>query len=187
MITGNARRLLLPLCLAALAMALTACGKKLTGNADIFIPEQPTAWEQFQYAQRVHQTILPSSDSKAREGQMEQVLKAYKRVYELFPDDRVATPRAMVVVGMLYARMPNRKAEALDMLGRVEKNYPDIEEVLVPALFDQARLYDQAARYDLAQPKYKEVFERWGASDDAKLKDYARRARERYNRVRVLE
>lgn len=177
-------------CFVALSLSLMMWGCAARNAAPpeaFFIPEQDTALDQFQYAQYLHSTTMPSTDRAKRQEQMMRIVQAYEMVYTRFPDDRLATPRARVVVGMLYARMPEPhfKAEALTKLADVERSYPDIDLVLAPALFNQGLLYDQMGRYEQAQAKYREVFERWGNSQEPELKSFATRARERFNRVRA--
>jgi tetratricopeptide (TPR) repeat protein len=167
------------------AVVLSGCPKKAA--EPIFIPEQNTAYDQFRYAEYLRRSLVPSPDQERRAEQMTQVIEAYERVYELFPDDIESTPQAKLMVGMLYARTPNQKDKAIEMLREVELRYSNNDDILARSLYHQGLLMDQARRYEEAQYKYKEVVDRYGTSEDPVLLRFARQARERYNRVRTWQ
>jgi tetratricopeptide (TPR) repeat protein len=186
----DALRVALVATLLPILLAGTGCGwmkARFSSDgapAEFFIPEQETAFDQLRYADALRRGTFPSTDREKRAAQMEQVIEAYKKVEQMFPNDRVSTPRARCIIGMLYAKTPTQKDKAFQYLRAVEQEYPDDSWVLVRSLWYQGQLHDQMQDYDNAQRKYREVMERFRTSNDPEEQKFARMARERYNRVR---
>lgn len=151
---------------------------------EFFIPEQETAEKQFAYAEYIRDRTPPSADEKRRQQQMEQIIQAYQKVIDLFPQDREVTPLSKCMIGMLYLRTPDRKADGARLLHEVDQLYPDNNTTQIRALLHLGYYYDDLGQFETAQELYREVFERWGNSTDPNELQMANKARNRYNRVR---
>jgi hypothetical protein len=166
-----------------LALLVLGCRQR----QEIMIPAFPTVEEQFAFAQRQRDQTLPSLDRGKREDQVRVLIAGYDKVIAGFPEDGYYTPRAKVLKADLLANTDwaNKNNEALELLGEVEAVSQQDDEVLAQALYLQGVIYDRIANYDAAQAKYYEVFDRFGASSDPKLRELAGKARSRYNKVRT--
>lgn len=164
--------------------ALAACGKP---KPEYVVPEFETAGEQYGFAESQRQKTTASSVSERRKEQMESIVVLYAKVVERFPEDRVYTPQAKLKLAMLNMRMPgmDAKRNAIEILEECVQQHDDFEEVHANALYQLGVALDIVGDYERAQNRYREVFDRYGASENAQLKEVAKKARSNYNKVRT--
>jgi tetratricopeptide (TPR) repeat protein len=173
---------------AAAAILICACrwipGARREGPR-IFVPELGTAREQLAFArQRRLTTIIPKSDVEKRDMRLAQVLAAYEKVVELFPDDLEFTPVARLQVCELRLRY-GQPAEALKLSEAILAIYGDLPYEDARARYLRGRSLEELGARAEAQAAYKDCLDRYVDSDDEAVKMVVALCRDLYERVVV--
>jgi tetratricopeptide (TPR) repeat protein len=180
--------LLLPL-FAGISLSASGCGWVrswfVEDRTEFLVPEYSTAREQYNFAEYQRQLTTPSSLEERRKEQMNKIIAVYEAVEDRFPEDREFTPLARVKLGVLWQGRPEResKQKAIDYFQLCQQLYPEDDHILAFSLLKEGITLDTLGRFESAQAKYREVFERFGQSGDPELRVLSNEARSLYNKV----
>lgn len=163
----------------------------------VFIPEQPTARQQYEYAVNYRESkdiaLRHKEDLEEWNQARLAVRMTFAKVEELFPEDRVETPLAKLeVADMLagldgtFAEVSNREIRgAIALFQGLQEDYPGYDFVQSKARYDEAQCWRRLKKFEKAQEKYREVAEGYLYHENPSIRRIAGMAQVHYQKVYV--
>lgn len=170
-----------PILLLLAAAALSSCIR--LNKPAVFVPEQPTAKEQYALAYRKEADVRMAREGTSRHAsQLEMLKESYQAVARRFPEDRTYTPWARIRLSQL-ALKEGSPQKAMEMADGVMIDFGDIAAVDAMARYMQARALEEMGNVREAQQAYRECMNRYGDSDDERAAKVAATCEQLYERV----
>lgn len=172
---------------------VTSCSRA----PQVFIPEQPTARQQYEYAVNYRQskdiTLRHKEDLEEWNRARMAVKMAFAKVEELFPEDRTETPLAKLEVADMLAGLDGIFAEptnrdlrqAIGQLQKLQQDYPGYDYVQCKARYDEGQCWKRLRKFEKAQEKYREVAEGYLYHENSSIRRIASMAQVHYQKVYV--
>jgi tetratricopeptide (TPR) repeat protein len=155
----------------------------LTGPTFI-VPDEATAREQMEVAQRQLSDARQTFDEELRKEEIRKAIAACQKVVDRFPNDRRFTPVAHLFVASLYQELgEHRRAERV--YRQVLKLYPEDAEVNSGALFGLAETLEKLGKAEESKETYRELVDLYGQSNQRTIRERVEVARLRYRSVSV--
>lgn len=178
----------------ALPLLLGGCGR----GPRVTIPLQESAGQQYKYADdyRESSNIALMTDVKRIMKTRTVVREHYRKVYELFPADRKATPLAKLEViemdtGLDTPRAKPAKGEiraGIKQLQKLAEEYPEFDYIQAKSVFDQGLCHQKLFEYAPAMTCFKQVRDKYLTYDkDKNIRDLARLSAYYYNQSHTNE
>ncbi len=150
----------------------------------IFIPEFNTPKEQYEFAKSEKDGSLIIVDKKKRIEKYDNIILAFKKVIEKFPDDKDYTPLAYISIGDCY-RLIDQFQKAADNYEKAFELYGDMEEIKPFALYGAAVSYDHLKDFEKAQHYFKIILDNYENTEKRELRDLVKKARDTYSKIKV--
>lgn len=164
---------------------IAGCGRFRFGG-DVFVPDMATADEQFALAQRKEKDLLlTQKESERHKEQMHELTQAYRKVVDLFPEDRKVTPWARIRLSQLYKENGENR-RALKTVEDVLTDYSDLPMVDAKARYMKGRILEGMGERLESQQIYRDCMERYKTSEDVEVKRIAGDCEKLYERVLTL-
>lgn len=167
---------------AAIAASSTGCAL----SRRPIIPELDTAEDQFIFAldrrTQLKRRLVKPDDVKK---ETRDVIAAYEKVVERFPDDTRHTPMARLAIGSLNLNI-NEAKPALKQFELVQQNYPDDAELQAVALTGMAESLMLLARYEEARLTLLKCIETYENEESESIKSNVVRCRRHLARIQYM-
>lgn len=169
--------------MAALVATGGCLGARKTSTANLLIPEEDTAREQFAIAEGQERDARGVFDAEKRAEELAKALAAYEVVEKRFPDDGKYTPAASVLIAEIRQEL-GQNDRAIAQFNHALKTYPDDSEVRIASLLGLGKSLDGAGRPDEAQVYYKMLIDQYQESTSPEIRAIVEEARQRYRQIR---
>ena len=171
------------------AAALSGCSRKAESvspvfkEADLVVPDFPTAREQFGYATAYQQAQVLSAEKKKRDVQLDKIMQVHRKVIVNYPNDMEFTPLSRMMLADCVSDQGN-VPKARELWAETAKLYPDNQYLQARSLYSIGRSYERQGDFARSKQYYQDVMQRYGSSDSAAVRKIAERCKSLYFEVK---
>ena len=178
-----------PVAVALTVAVFSGCSRKAESvspvykDADLVVPDFPTAREQFGYATAYQQAQALSAEKAKKDVQLDKIMQVHRKVIVNFPNDMEFTPLSRMMLADCVFDQGNVK-RARELWIETAKLYPDNQYLQARMTYSIGRSYERQGDFARSKQYYQEVMQKYGSSDSAAVRKIAERCKTLYFEVK---